>query len=203
MSRLNSYPLLDVQGRKLKLVNGEAHYFNIFLCDMLDNCAMRNPKFALHVDKTPPEIPMRMISDRNRKSSFDGISQFFVSETRIDPAWIFDSDYDLATRTVTEPKNIPVGKKLEDSESGALYAHTDLYKLRPGDERGREYAGRFVLHKGTAFVDLESPPYLHASSQAHGLNLELGAKYMMELVQTNLAGGVTVYKSEPVRNFDR
>lgn len=65
-------------------------------CVQFDNCKMNWPA-SLIVDMTPPPKPMRMISDHNRVSSADGVAQYFISSTRIDPIWIFD-EFDLSER---------------------------------------------------------------------------------------------------------
>ena len=196
LRRWRPYPLLDVLGKGLNLINGAEHFFNLHLCDQFDNCAVRSPKFGLYVDMTPPIAPMRIISDRHRKSSIDGTYQYFVSETRIDPMWIFGS-YDLAARPRTSPR-IATSDDFVDPESGAVFAHVDLYRLRPGDSQGREHSGRYVIHKGYPQLNLQAPSYLHANTQEHGLRLLLGARYMLELVQTNVAGGRSVTPSETI-----
>ena len=194
------YPLLEIFGSFLSLVNDAEHFINLHLCDQYDNCAMRWPDGSLYVDVTPPPMPLRVIADRNRISSYDGITQFFVTQSRIDPVWLFE-EYDLASRDPASPAALPIGRDLKDPETGAPYATVDLYRLRPGDPRGREHTGSFILHHfniGSATSTLKTPPYLHANTKANNLRLELGARYMMELVQTNLAGGRTIMPSDTI-----
>ena len=78
-----------------------------------------------------------------------------------------------------------------------LFAHADLYKMLPPPTLGRLHVGRYNLTIPDAMPDPPStiprrtPPYLHANTKWHGLSLELGASYMVELIQTNKAGGIS------------
>ena len=70
--------------------------------------------------------------------------------------------------------------------------------LRPPPTLGREYAGRYNISLHLPSAPLRSPPYLHANTKLHALQLELGARYVVELVQTNKGGGISVFASETV-----
>ena len=203
-----NYPILNVIGTGLKLENGQGHYFNLYLCDAFDNCHMTcpNKESPLTIDETPPVMPMRALADVNHRSSSDGITQYWISKTRIDPLFMFE-DYDLTSRTSEQPKAGLVDHEIDlvDPESGNLAgAHIDLFRLRPGDPAGREHNGRYVMSSCSlpaGFIcigEFPVPNLLHANVKMHGLNLQIGGRYMMEFVQTNKAGGITVWPSEQI-----
>jgi hypothetical protein len=224
--QMNRWPMLEIAGVNLGLAEGVDHYFNLHLCDKYDNCDVVGPNYALFVDSSAPPQPQRMLADKNAVSSADGLTQYFIRRERIDPIWVFASynrssaRFDgaetdvtasefnavLARRAASDGFEIIVGKlpvdeeagDLVDPQSGAVVAYVDLYQLRPPPELGRVHSGRFDVSLRLPNAPLRSPPFLHANAALHGLVLELGASYVVELVQLNKGGGVSVFPSETI-----
>ena len=67
----------------------------------------------------------------------------------------------------------------------------NIYRLRPGDLRGRKFEMQVKIHTESMTQPLRAPPYGHANTKMHGLEMVLGAQYVVELVLTNRAGGIS------------
>lgn len=224
--KVKQWPMLEIAGVNLGLAEGVDHFFNLHLCDQFDNCALVGPDYALVVDSSPPRQPQRMLADKNSVTTANGRAQYFILQESIAPIWVFasfnrstgrfdNSEADvtasefnsvLARRAVSDGSDTIVGKlpvdeksgDLIDPQSGAVRAYVDLYRLQPPPALGRVHAGRFDVSLRLDNAPLRSPPFLNANAKLHNLKLELGASYVVELVQTNKGGGVSVFPSETI-----
>ena len=196
-------PVLEMRAENLQMVPGRSHYVNLHACDRLDNCAVSGHTYPILIDETPPLAPVKMMADRMRVTStrhsesqdVGVIKQYWVSGTRIDPLFVFDQSGYLRDSS----GKLTSTSGLKDPDSGTVEAFVNMYKLRPRHPEGREWQGRFDLTKrteGSALI--RTPPFLHASSKLHGLSLELGSQYVLQLVQINPAGGTTKWTSERI-----
>ena len=186
------HPMLEVVASGVKFVNGRRHWINLLLCDMIDNCAVWAHPYALIVDQTPPPAPLKTVGDRYRSTSADDVRSFFVSPTRIDPAWIFTNVDRLETGRLPELPD------LSDPESGPVRAHATLYRLFPGTSRSRQLIREFHHLTTERELGLQTPAAMHASTRAFGFQLELGATYVLQLTQKNAGGGITQSISSPI-----
>ena len=120
-------PLLDVRTEGVPFEHGETYFFNLQLCDALDNCGFWAHPFDLVVDQTPPPTPSVVVADRHRNTSADGSAQYWVSDTRIDPAWLFDAQYVQREESGNLVDSLA---ELADPDSGPVSAYVDLYQVR-------------------------------------------------------------------------
>lgn len=153
--------MLQVAGVNLGLADGVDHFFNLYVCDAFLNCEVTGPDYPLVIDSTPPQQPLRMLADRNRVGSADGVVQYFTHNERIDPIWVFssferstarfvDASEDatasefnrvLDARAVDDGSTIilgklPFGEDLIDPQSGAVEAYVDLYRTQRPSKLG-------------------------------------------------------------------
>ena len=127
--------IFDVLAAELSLEAGP-YYVNCYICDMLNNCAMRSSVYPVTVDGTPPELPHTVVADRFVVTSADGERHFFVNQSRIGAMWIFPGF--SAARSVAGA--IPVDDPslvLKDKESFVKFAYADLYRLYPESASGK------------------------------------------------------------------
>ena len=185
------HPVLEVNGDSVPFVHGGSHFVNVYLCDLVNNCRMWAHPYAIIADQTAPVPPLRMLADRKRAARAQGIQQYFVSSTRIDPVWVFDD----ATPSAAQLAALP---KLSDPDSGSIRASASLYRIWPGSARGSMLLGEYELTQDEADGKFSSSPSLHVNKQQHRLDLELGATYIVRLNQINRAGGSTGTFSEAV-----
>lgn len=166
---------LSVTARDIQLGEGE-NYFNFYMCDVFDNCRMETGMYPIFVDTTPPPQPQRSVK-ADRRYAYD--VPYFIEPDFVRPKWNFLNQTD----------------SISDPESGLVRAYSDLYMLRPGDHRGRLHMGRHDLTlMDQNGAPLETPSHIPTSR----VSLTLGAAYMLELVQINPAGGISITPSDVV-----
>ena len=186
------HPMLEVVASGVNFIHGERCWINLLLCDAVDNCGVWAHPYALVVDQTPPPSPLKTIGDRNRATSADGVREFFVSPFRIDPAWLFVNVSRLPNGRMPE---LPA---LTDPESGAVRAQATMYRIFPGTSRTRQLIRQYRHLTTEREMGPQTPAVMHASQRMYGLDLELGGTYILQLTQTNVAGGVTQTISSPI-----
>ena len=181
--------LLQVRATDLALVNEEAYYINLHLCDTYENCAMWTLPYSLIVDATAPDMPTSMAADRNWKTAANGLQQYFIHRDFIQPSWTFAEE-----ALLVYPNSTLVD--VVDPQSGPLLLGVvNLYRLRPGEGDGREHLGEFQMTVKSETVPMRTPPWLLASD----LVLIPSAWYVVELTLFNQAGSVVVYSSDAIK----
>lgn len=187
---------INAQLDDIELVAG-TYYVNLHMCDMFDNCAVRSSSYPVTVDPSPPLLPTQVFADRFVDTSADGVQQFFVNQTRISALWVYAGG-DTARG---DSGAIMSGPLLDDAESAMRDARADLYRLHPGRAEGKEYvrATQLVIVPDSGGVP-QFAPYVNAKLPGPGdaranattpPGLTLGAPYVLELILTNAAGGIS------------
>ena len=209
--RLSSPPVA-VRGENLRLRHGLPHFINLRLCDLAQNCAYRTHPYPIIVDGTPPPIPAQFFADRYHITYVNVHEQYFIRQGRIDPMWVYEEQQvsrtpprlgSNAPLRVDGSENPRDWVGLSDPESGPVDAVVTVYRLRPGDARGRQLLTSVNMSDQLigAAQPRKTPLYAYVSAKEHGLELTLGTQYVLELRQTNRAGGVSI-SSSPVITAD-